>query len=190
MPGGGQRWVTGGALGREGGRQRGSGPGREEAVPDGPEQPVGCGQHDGDDGHAVDHALDAGQDIAQFRVQRFRQRHQDGGADHRPPDRGDAAEQRHHHRLRRNQHAEHRIRRHHQQYAGIEAAGGRSDHAGHDQCSHFPQPGVDTGRLGCQFVLPDREQREAEAGILHQHANEDRRDQQADRDQRVVGGDR
>ena len=70
--------------------------------------PSGAASMMRDDRHAVHHALDAGQDIAQFRVQRFRQRHQDGGADHRPPDRGDAAEQRHHDGLRGDQHAEHR----------------------------------------------------------------------------------
>ena len=127
-----------------------------------------------------------GRIVAQFRVQGFGQRHQDGGADHRPPDRGDAAEQRHHHRLRRDQHAEHRIRRHHQQHAGIEAAGRRGDHARHDQRAHLPQPGVDAGGLGRQFVLPDRQQGEAEAGVFHQHADEHAGDQQADGDQRVV----
>ena len=64
------------------------------------------------------------------------------------------------------------VRRDHQQHAGIEAAGRRRDHAGHHQGTHFPQQGIDAGRLGRQLVLPDGEQSEAEAGVLHQHADE------------------
>ena len=55
-----------------------------------------------------------------------------------------------------------------QQHAGVEPAGRGGDRAGHDQRPHLPAPGVDAGGFGGRFVLLDRQQRQAEAGILHQ----------------------
>src|SRR5205085_8677859 len=123
-------------------------------------------EDDHDDGEPVHHALNAGQDVPDFGVQRLGERHQHGGADHRPPKRADAAEQRHDQRLGGNQHAEHALRRDHEQHHGVKAADGGGHGGAHHHRAHLPGERVYAGGFGGGLVLLDRGERETETRAL------------------------
>ena len=112
--------------------------------------------------------------MAELGVQRLCQRHQDGGADDRPPVHADTAEQRDNQGLRGRRYAEHGLRRHHQENHGVEPACGRGHRRAQHDGAHLPAQRIDARRLGGRLVLLDGQQRHAEARPLdmqrHDHA--------------------
>ncbi len=118
-------------------------------------------------------------------LQGVAERHQHRGPDHRPPHRGDAAEEGDDQRLGRGQDAKDAVRRHHQKNDRVEPAGRRGECAAEHDRAHFPAPGVDPGRLGRRLVLFDREQRHAEARPLDRERDQERQHQEADGDRDI-----
>jgi hypothetical protein len=134
-------------------------------------------QDHADDRKPEDDALNAGKARSHFRVQRLRERNQDDAADHRSPDRADAAEHRNRQRLRRDQHAEHRLRGHDQQHHGIEAADRAGDGAAEADRAQLPGERVDAGGFRRCLVLLDGEQRHTEPGAFNALRDQDGADQ-------------
>ena len=159
-------------------------PAHRKAISDAPIDAVRRQENNGDDGDAVDHPLDARDDVTELGVQRLGQRHEHGGADHRPPVDANAAEQRDNERLSGNEHPEHALRRDDQLDDGIEAADCRGHRRAQHDGQHLPEERVDASRLGGRLVLLDGEQRPAEARALdvqrHDHADNRQRQRQRD----------
>ena len=156
-----------------------------EAIAQRPEHALRRHQNDDNDGDAVDHALDAGYPRAEFGVEDFADRDQHGGADQRSPHRADAAEHRHRQGLRRDQHAEYRRRRDHQQHHGIERADRAGDRTRQRDGAQLPRQGIDARGLRRRLVLLDRQQRHAEPRSLDGAGDEHDSEQHGERDQGV-----
>ena len=128
-----------------------------------PEDALGSDEYDNDDREPEDHALNPGEARAELGVEHFGNRDEYGGADHRAPNRADAAEHRHRQRLRGDEHTEHGRRRDHEKDDRVEGADSRRERAADGDRAQLPSQCVDPGRLGRRLVLLDRKQGHAES---------------------------
>src|SRR5271169_5795503 len=148
------------------------------AIGEKPEQPGGPPQDHGNEDEAIHRELHAAERTAkpalQERGRSFKQR----GADHRAPQRADAADDRDQRRLDRNVEAERGIRIDEVDVLDVESAGERGEERADQVDVALDLLHVDADRFGGVLVLADRDQ-----VIAHPRALDPVRDDEAGREQ-------